>query len=163
MNRVAGAAGGGIVHIKPGTYTISVGITDGGYSNIILEGEGAQSLIRCVSNFNSHMLYVGSQKWIVRNLSIDGTNMLSSTNNSVITVNTTSYVTISKCILTGGAIDSIDLAAASYFLIEGNTCLNAVNRNIEADIGSHDGVIIGNVCTGSSLRGNIQCDSSYNV
>lgn len=72
-----GLMGGGIVHIKAppiGTtnYDITATITDQGYNNIILEGEGWNTLLRMTVD-NTPLLYLTScNRWVVRDLAFDG-------------------------------------------------------------------------------------------
>ena len=164
-----GTAGGGIVHVKAGTYTVSSPISDGSYSNIVLEGEGESTVIGCTSGFANDIVSINAAGWIVRSLKVDGSNQTKSELYAGIRIgSTSSRCEIADCLVTSCDHSNMDVdgrenrVVNNYSLnsysddiicrgtrcfIVNNVCDTTTNHNNISLVGATDCTVSGNVCS----------------
>jgi hypothetical protein len=66
---------GGLVHVKVGTYTLTVSIF-GTVNGVTFEGEGSGTVFNVKAGFSGSIVVAAGSNWVLRNFKIDGTNQL---------------------------------------------------------------------------------------
>jgi len=178
-------SGGGIVHLKKGTYTI-----DGAVlilkSNVMLEGEGPATIIKAAngSNLNT-VVQLGNggttaySNIIVKNLLIDGNAAGQTTENSspLVLYGASGYeikrIIVENCHLTNARLDCLKMIYAEECIIKDNLFYNNTGTAIGLFSSSQYNSIHGNVsynngyfiydsgCNYNSITGNVSRGDGY--
>jgi parallel beta-helix repeat protein len=178
-------AGGGIVRLKQGTYTID-GIIEILKSNVTLEGEGPATVIKAgnASELN-RLISIGNggttaySDICIRKLKVDGNrdNQTSGNSSPIVIWGASGYehkrITVENCWLTGAYLDCLKILEAQECVIKGNHFYNNTGTAI---FNNHENnTIIGNVsygngyfyygsaCNYTTITGNVSMGDSYGV
>jgi parallel beta-helix repeat protein len=178
-------SGGGIVHLKKGTYTID-GIISILKSGVTLEGEGPATIIKAANSSELNRLISvgdgGSASYsdiCIKDLQVDGNGANQSSGNSspIVIWGTDSYihkrVTVKNCWLTGAKLDCLKMLKAEECIIDGNhfydntgTCIfnNHDYNTIVGNTSYNNGYFYyGSACNYTSITGNISNGDSYGI
>lgn len=125
-------SGGGIVHLKKGTYTID-GIINILKSNVVLEGEGPATIIKAANSSElNRLIGVGNGGSVsyndiyIRKLKVDGNggNQTSGNSSPIVIWGTDSYlhkrITVENCWLTGAKLDCLKMLKSEECIIKNN-------------------------------------------
>jgi parallel beta-helix repeat protein len=151
-------ASGGIVFLKKGTYTISAAISIL-KSNVVLEGEGAATIIKMANNANlDYMVAIGDggitsyQNCAIRKIQFDANkaNQTAGTGTGPIIYGASSYKNsrhiIENCWVHDSRSDAVRLLGAEDSIVKGCIIWNAGGSAIGVFTSSQYNTIHGNVC-----------------
>jgi len=155
-------SGGGIVRLKKGMYSLT-GVVEILKSNVVLEGEGAATIIRAANASNlGDVVRIGNGgttnyvNIAVRNLMIDGNqaNQTSGNSSPLVLWGTSSYkhsrITVENCWLTGAKLDCLKVIAIEDSVIKNCFIYSNTGAAIGLFTSSQYNTITGNVMTSNS-------------
>ena len=178
-------AGGGIVRIKKGTYLLT-GLVEILKDNVVLEGEGASTLIKAADASNlGDVVRVGDggttpySNIVIRNLKIDGNqaNQTSGNSSPLVLWGTSSNkhkrILIENCWLTGARLDCLKVIGIEESIIRNCFVHDNTGTGIGLFTSSQHNTITGNVlssngygiydsgCNYNTFSGNVSRSNGY--
>jgi len=167
-------AGGGIVRLKRGTYTLT-GLVQILKDNVVLEGEGASTLIKAADASNlGDIVRVGDggttaySNIVIRNLKIDGNqaNQTSGNSSPLVLWGTSSNkhkrILVENCWLTGARLDCLKVIGTEESIIRNCFVHDNTGTGIGLFTSSQHNTITGNVLT-SNAYGIYDSGCNYNT
>lgn len=188
-----GLMGGGLVHIGEcpigvTSYDIAATITDGGYSNIIIEGEGHNTVLRAANGLDNRVIFVTSaDDWTLRDFKIDGNkaNQTAFNSNGVqfsvadrvimerlwvtscfeigIYTNSCNDVLVKDCIIDNCGADGIDAATDAQAPDAGNVIFEGNIVSESSDNGIHMGGLSNGIICNNVSHHNDNNDSPWGL
>ena len=178
-------AGGGIVRLKKGTYLIT-GLVEILKDNVVLEGEGAATLIKAADASNlGDLVRVGNggvtaySNVVIRNLKIDGNQANQTSGNSSPIVlwgtssNKHSRILVENCWLTGARLDCLKIIGTQDSIIRNCFVHDNTGTGIGLFTSSQHNTITGNIlasngygiydsaCNYNTMTGNVSRNNGY--